>query len=154
MKSYLFTFSQPCTPAQAHDVLNNTEGIQTWIAPFPYSAILVSRLNSQDLSATLRERLPNDVWFMVTEMDPQTVEWLAARKSLGVRKRSPEGVVPAIDQDYRRSKVSSSSRRRCRQNDGDVELPSPIRLGFAGTMPPFSKLTPSTCTRPACTCVP
>ena len=77
MKSYLFTFSQPCTPAQAHDVLNNTEGIQTWIAPFPYSAILVSRLNSQDLSATLRERLPNDVWFMVTEMDPQTVNgWL------------------------------------------------------------------------------
>ena len=77
MKSYLFTFSQPCTQAQAHDVLNNIEGVQTWIAPFPYSAILVSRLNSQDLSAILRDRLPNDVWFMVTEMDPQAVDgWL------------------------------------------------------------------------------
>ncbi len=77
MKSYLFTFSQPCTQAQAHAALNDTEGIQTWVAPFPYSAILVSRLNAQDLSAILRERLPNDVWFMVAEMDHQTVDgWL------------------------------------------------------------------------------
>ena len=76
MKSYLFTFSQPCTQAQAHDVLNNTEEVQTWVAPFPYSAILVSRLNTQDLSAILRERLPN-VWFMVAEMDHETVDgWL------------------------------------------------------------------------------
>ena len=76
MKSYLFTFSQACTQAQAHGILNNTEGVQTWIAPFPYSAILVSRLNAQDLSDLLRERLPN-VWFMVAEMDPQTVNgWL------------------------------------------------------------------------------
>ena len=77
MKSYLFTFSHPCKQAQAHDVLNNTEGIQTWIAPFPYSAILVSKLNAQDLSDTLHDRLPNDVWFMVAEMDPQAVNgWL------------------------------------------------------------------------------
>lgn len=76
MKSYLFTFSQACTQTQAHDVLNNTEAVQTWIAPFPYAAILVSNLDAQDLSATLRERLPN-VWFVVAEMDPQTVNgWL------------------------------------------------------------------------------
>ena len=77
MKSYLFTFSQPCTQAQAHDVLNNTEGVQTWIAPFPYSAILVSKLNAQDLSDILHDRLPNNVWFMVAEVDPQAVNgWL------------------------------------------------------------------------------
>ena len=76
MKSYLFTYSQACTQAQAHAVLNDTEGVQTWVAPFPYSAILVSRLNTQDLSAILRDRLPN-VWFMITEMDQQTVNgWL------------------------------------------------------------------------------
>ena len=77
MKSYLFTFSQPCTQTQAQAVLNDTEGVQTWVAPFPYSAILVSKLNTQDLSAILHDRLPNDVWFMVTEMDPQAVDgWL------------------------------------------------------------------------------
>ena len=76
MKSHLFTFSQLCTQKHVHEVLNNTEGVQTWIAPFPYSAILVSKLSAQDLSAILRERLPN-VWFMVAEMDPHAVNgWL------------------------------------------------------------------------------
>lgn len=76
MKSYLFTYSQACTQAEAYAVLNDTQGVQTWIAPFPHAAILVSSLNVQDLSAILRERLP-EVWFMVTEMDHQTVNgWL------------------------------------------------------------------------------
>ena len=76
MKSYLFTYSQACTQAHAHAVLNDTEGVQTWVAPFPYAAILVSKLNTQDLSAILRERLP-DVWFAVAELNPQTVDgWL------------------------------------------------------------------------------
>ena len=76
MKSHLFTYSQARTQGHVHDVLNDTEGVQTWIAPFPYSAILVSKLSAQDLSAILRERLPN-VWFMVAEMDPHAVNgWL------------------------------------------------------------------------------
>ena len=76
MKSYLFTYSQACTQAQAHEALNNTEGVQTWVAPFPYSAILVSTLDTQDLCSILRNRLP-DVWFMVSEIDPQTINgWL------------------------------------------------------------------------------
>ena len=76
MKSYLFTYGQACTQAQVHDVLNDTEGVQTWVAPFPYSAILISMLNVHDLSAILRNRLP-DVWFMVTEVDHQAVNgWL------------------------------------------------------------------------------
>ena len=76
MKSYLFTYSQPCTQAQAHEALNDTEGVQTWVAPFPYSAILVSTLDTQDLCSILRNQLPN-VWFMVSEMDPQNVDgWL------------------------------------------------------------------------------
>ena len=76
MKSYLFTYSQACTQARAHAVLNDTQEVQTWVAPFPYAAILVSTLNIQDLTAILRSRLPG-VWFMVTEMDHQTVDgWL------------------------------------------------------------------------------
>ena len=76
MKSYLFTYSQACTQEYVQAVLNDTKGVQTWIAPFPYAAILVSNLNTQDLSAILRDRLPN-VWFMVAEMNPQSVNgWL------------------------------------------------------------------------------
>ena len=76
MKSYLFTYSQLCTQEWAHTVLNDTEGVQTWVAPFPYSAILVSKLNTQALSAILRERLPN-VWFVVAEMNGQSADgWL------------------------------------------------------------------------------
>ena len=76
MKSYLFTYSQACAQEQAHAVLNDTQGVQTWVSPFPYAAILVSTLNTQDLSAILRNRLPG-VWFMVTEMEHQNVDgWL------------------------------------------------------------------------------
>lgn len=76
MKSYLVTYSQACTQAQMHTILNTTHGIDTWVAPFPYAALLVSRLNVQDLSNVLRARLPG-VWFMVTEVNGQNVDgWL------------------------------------------------------------------------------
>ncbi len=76
MKPYLFAYSQACPQAHAHAVLNDSQGVDTWVAPFPYAAILVSRLNTQDLSAILRDRLPG-VWFMVTELDPKSVNgWL------------------------------------------------------------------------------
>ena len=76
MKSYLFTYSQACTQAYAHAILDATQAIDTWVAPFPYAAILVSRLDVHDLASVLRGRLP-DVWFMVTEVNPQSVNgWL------------------------------------------------------------------------------
>ena len=78
MKSYLFTYGQACTQAYAHAILDATQAIDTWVAPFPYAAILVSRLDVQDLASVLRGRLP-DVWFMVTEVNPQSVNgWLPA----------------------------------------------------------------------------
>ena len=49
MKAYLFTYSLTCPQAQVHAVLNNTNAIHTWIAPFPYAAILVSNLTTQEL---------------------------------------------------------------------------------------------------------
>ena len=76
MKSYLFTYSQACTQARAHAILDATQAIDTWVAPFPYAAILVSRLNVQDLTNVLHGRLP-DVWFMVTEVNRQSANgWL------------------------------------------------------------------------------
>lgn len=77
MKAYLFTYSLVCPQTQVHAVLNNTDAIQDWIAPFPYSAILVSNLTTQELSEILRRRLDDEVWFMVAQLDSQLVDgWL------------------------------------------------------------------------------
>ena len=76
MKAYLFAYSQACSQAQVHAFLNDTNAIKMWVAPFPYAAILVSDLNTQDLGAILHRRL-SDSWFIVTEMNRQTVDgWL------------------------------------------------------------------------------
>lgn len=76
MKAYLFTYSLTCPPAQVHTILNNTNAIHTWIAPFPYSAILISNLTPQELGAILRNHLAG-VWFVITQIDSQLVDgWL------------------------------------------------------------------------------
>ena len=76
MKPYLLTHTQAGTPAHVQHVLNDTRAVETWVAPFPYAAILISKLNVQDLAAVLRERLPG-IWFMVTELKSDTVQgWL------------------------------------------------------------------------------
>ncbi len=101
MRPYLFAYSQACPQAHAHAVLNDTQGVDTWVAPFPYAAILVSRLSTQDLSAILRERLPG-VWFMVTEMSTQSVNgWLPGNlweyvnnPQQAWRRRLFQGLVP------------------------------------------------------------
>ena len=76
MNSYLFVYSQACMPTQVQLVLNGTQAVDTWVAPFPYAAILLSELSVRDLGAVLHDRLPG-VWFMVTEMHGHTVQgWL------------------------------------------------------------------------------
>ena len=76
MKAYLFAYSQTCTQAQVHAFLNDTNAIKTWIAPFPYAAILVSELSTQDLGAILHRRLAG-AWFIVTEMNRQLADgWM------------------------------------------------------------------------------
>lgn len=88
MKSYLFTYSQACTQTQAHAILDATQAIDTWIAPFPYAAILVSRLDVQDLTNVLAGLLP-DVWFMVTEVNRQSTNgWLPGELWLYVNEPS------------------------------------------------------------------
>ena len=76
MKPYLLTYTQPGTPAHVQYVLSDTQAVETWVAPFPYAAILISKLDVQDLAAVLRDRLP-DIWFMVTELKSDAVQgWL------------------------------------------------------------------------------
>ena len=76
MKPYLFTYSAACSQATVHAILNATNAIHNWIAPFPYSAILVSNLDTRELGATLRHQL-NGAWFVVTQIDNQLTDgWL------------------------------------------------------------------------------
>ena len=76
VKPYLLTYTQAVTPAYVQHVLNDTEAVATWVAPFPYAAILISKLDIQDLAAVLRDRLPG-IWFMVAELKGDTVQgWL------------------------------------------------------------------------------
>ena len=76
MKTYLLTYSQACTPIQVQYLLNDTQAIETWVTPFPYAAILLSKLSVHDLAAVIRSRLPG-VWFMMTELKSDTVQgWL------------------------------------------------------------------------------
>lgn len=78
MKSYLLSHSEACTSEQVQQVLNDTRAVETWIAPFPYAAILISQLDVRDLAAVIRERLPG-VWLMVTELNGRSVQgWLPA----------------------------------------------------------------------------
>ena len=72
MKAYLFAYGQALTQAQVHAILNDTKAIETWIAPFPSAAVLISDLSAQDLGAVLHRRL-SDAWFIVTEISP--VQW-------------------------------------------------------------------------------
>ncbi len=77
MKAYLLTYSLGCPQARVHAVLNATQAIRTWIAPFPYAAILVSNLTPQELGTILRRHLDDEVWFMVAQLNSQLVDgWL------------------------------------------------------------------------------
>ena len=76
MKPYLFAHSQACPPERVYGILNDTKAIAAWIAPFPYSAIVVSDLDTQDLAAVLRQRMPG-IWLLVTEMSGSGADgWL------------------------------------------------------------------------------
>lgn len=76
MKPYLFTYSATCSPNAVHAMLNATEAIHNWVAAFPHSAILVSGLDTRELSAILRRQL-NGAWFVVAQIDSQSVDgWL------------------------------------------------------------------------------
>lgn len=66
MKAYLLTHSGLLEPSQAYQILNQTQAIETWISPFPYSAVLISKLTVAELAAVLRSHF-GDTWFILVE---------------------------------------------------------------------------------------
>ena len=76
MKPYLFTYSATCSQTGIHAMLNATDAIHNWVSAFPHSAILVSNLDTRELSAILRRQL-NGAWFVVAQIDSQSIDgWL------------------------------------------------------------------------------
>jgi hypothetical protein len=68
VKAYLLTYSSIVTPHQANGMLNRTAAIETWVSPFPYAAIIISRLTINELAAVLQTHFA-DAWFMVAEVN-------------------------------------------------------------------------------------
>ena len=87
MKSYLLTYSQAYTPTQVQYLLNDTHAVETWVTPFPYAAILLSRLDVHDLAAVIPEpasrRLVHE-----DRIEERIRTGVASGEPLGVRKRS------------------------------------------------------------------
>jgi len=68
VKAYLFTYSSIVTSEEANAILNRTAAIETWLSPFPYAAIIISRLSVNELAAVLRTHF-HEAWFMVAEVN-------------------------------------------------------------------------------------
>ena len=76
MKPYFFAYSAACPQEVVHAILNATDVIEDWVAPFPNSAILVSNRDPRELGAIIRRRMKG-VWFVVTQIDGQLTDgWL------------------------------------------------------------------------------
>ena len=95
MKPFLFAYSQLCPDVLAHDVLNRTNAVATWVQPFPNAAIVISTLEARELGPVLHEHL-GDTWFLLSEIHPAAVQgWLPANIWQFVNHR-PETSTPRL----------------------------------------------------------
>lgn len=67
MKAFLFSYSALAQPEYVHNVLNTTRAIATWVTPFPYSAIVVSDLTVNELTAVFQTHM-GEAWFIIVEL--------------------------------------------------------------------------------------
>lgn len=78
MHAYLLAHGAGCTPSEVRAVLNRIDTIRTWIAPFPYAAIVVCSDSAHDLTEKIRGHLP-ELWFLVTTTNRTSTQgWLPA----------------------------------------------------------------------------
>ena len=76
MKAFLLSFSSLLDVNYVHTVLNNSNSVETWLSPFPFSVIIVSRLTTSELGAVLQSHFGGNL-FVVVEATPQnTSGWL------------------------------------------------------------------------------
>lgn len=76
MKAYWLS----CNTALSFDfvvgVLNGSQAIETWVSPYPGSAIVISRLSLNELTAVFHSHL-QEIWFVLIEIsNANTNGWL------------------------------------------------------------------------------
>ena len=115
MKAYLLTYSPVCPPEWVYKVLDTTRAIHNWVSPFPYAAILVSNLTTQKLGAMLRNRLDDEVWFMVTQLDSELVDgWLPGDFWAFVDDPAEASLQPLLDRLAEKRRKEGDKRRQLR----------------------------------------
>lgn len=79
MNVFLFNHSGAVTLDTVYSVLNRTRSIETWVSPFPGTAIILSRLTLTEMTAVLQSHFPG-VWFiLITATQQNTNGWLPNR---------------------------------------------------------------------------
>lgn len=117
MKAYLLTYSYSlvCPPKWVYKVLNTTQAIRNWVSPFPYAAILVSDLTTEELSDILRNRLDDEVWFMVAQLDSELVDgWLPGDFWAFVNDPAEASLQPLLDRLAEKRRKEGNKRRQLR----------------------------------------
>ena len=77
MKAFVLTYSAVLDYVRVQNVLNTTRSVETWLSPFPFSAIVVSKLTVSELSAVLHSHF-GDAWFIVVEANQHNSNgWLS-----------------------------------------------------------------------------
>ena len=96
-----------------YKVLNTTRVIRNWVSPFPYAAILVSDLTTEELSDILRNRLDDEVWFMVAQLDSELVDgWLPGDFWEFVNDPAKASLQPLLDQLAEKRRKEENKRRQ------------------------------------------
>lgn len=85
MKAFLLTYNSIFPPERVHQILNSTRAIETWLSPYPFAAVVLSRLTVNELAAVLQTHFAG-IWFIVVEankdnsngwLPPQFWEYIA-----------------------------------------------------------------------------
>ena len=76
MRTFLLTFSALLNQTQVHSVLSTSAAVETWITPFPFSAIVVSRLTVLELGAVLHSHFDDALFILVEANRFNTGGWL------------------------------------------------------------------------------
>lgn len=76
MKAYLLSFSALINSNHVHSVLNGSNAVETWVSPFPFSAILVSRLSTSELAAVLHSHFGESLFMIVEANSWNSSGWL------------------------------------------------------------------------------
>ena len=95
MKPFFFAYSDLCSDASAQAILDEITAVDTWVRPFPHTAILLSDLTLRDLSAVLHSRL-GDTWFLLSELSQEIADGWLPKNLWGYVNHQPGAAAPVL----------------------------------------------------------